>query len=195
MTDFHVEYLQYSVQPHKEFIYKNPPPLRFETEEARFMLAEGILRCEMKLHFSDREEARKAVEPILRSWEAYTDLRQNRGQLRFRFEKWHVVDRSPSPTGAIVVRPSPAIARTSASLGSLHATIDKYPEPPPVYFRLNPDAQTVLQRYQGYGDKHEPLHGMAYFNLTMLERLAGGGKNARKKRPTSGASTLRYLKQ
>lgn len=172
--DFHVVSLQYALQPDEGFSYDNPPPVDFETEQARFHLADGILTCKMKTHFSDAEGAQKAVKPILRAWETYVDLQRNRGQLRFRYERPEIIDRSPKPPGSMSVFLTGNAMATATASASLHLTSNRYPDPPPDYFRLNPDAETVLQRYQGYGDGREPLLSMAYFCLTVLESKAGG---------------------
>lgn len=41
--DLHVVSLRYTLRPDEGFSYENPPPIQFETEEARFFLADGIL--------------------------------------------------------------------------------------------------------------------------------------------------------
>ena len=60
---------------------------------------------------------------------------------------------------------------------SFHITRRQYPDPP-LAFRLNPDAESMWLRYQGYLDGREPLQGMAYFCLTVLEATTGGRKHA-----------------
>jgi hypothetical protein len=155
--------------------YVSAPALEFETEEARFRLAAGELTCEMKTHFSTAEAARTVVEPILRAWEVDADLRSTRGELRFMFDGAEVIDRSPTPPG--VVRGTAitvGVAAVSATgTVSVHVTRGQYPDPPSS-FRLNPDAQSILDRYYGYLDGRERLLGMAYFCLTVLEVNAGG---------------------
>jgi hypothetical protein len=175
--DLHVMSLRYSVQPDERFSYDNPPPIRFESQEARFHLDAGILTCEMKIHCADVDTARKAVEPILRAWETDTDLRQTRGQLRFKFDRPEIIDRSPAPLGTVsgvaAVIVGEAMISATGSV-SFHLTSTAYPEPPPEFFRLNPDAESLLQRYYGYLDRREPLQAMAYFCLTLLTANSGG---------------------
>ena len=43
--------------------------LEFETDEARFRLADAKLCCDMKLHLATVQEARSVLEPVLRAWE------------------------------------------------------------------------------------------------------------------------------
>jgi hypothetical protein len=172
VPELHVESLRYILQPDERFSYDNPPPLEFETAEARFRLANGVLTCEMKIHFSDANAARNVVEPVLRAWEALSDVRYNRGQLRFRFDQPQIVDRSPRPPGSSMMVAMSGSSTFTATL-SFHVTSKKYPEPPRDYFRLNPDAESILQRYRGYLDGREPLQSMTYFCLTIIERGAG----------------------
>lgn len=176
--DLHVVSLRYAVEPDEGFSYNSPPPVSFDTPQARFRLADGSLTCDMKMHFSDVKAARDAVEPILRAWEADSDLRHNRGQLRFKFDAPEVIDRSPTPPGSASLVVSSTLATTMAGSVSVHVASSKYPDPPPEHFRLDPDAETLLDRYYGYLDHREPLPSMAYFCETVLEAKAGGRKKA-----------------
>jgi hypothetical protein len=148
--------------------------LEFETCEARFRLAEGRLTCEMKTHFSTAEAARTVVEPILRSWEVDVDLQSTRDELRFKFDGADIIDCSPTPPGVVrgVAFAAGVAAVAAAGKVSAHGTRDKYPDPPSS-FRLNADAQSLLDRYYRYLDGREQLLPMAYFCLTRLERNAG----------------------
>jgi hypothetical protein len=69
--DLHVVSLRYTLQPEEGFSYENPPTREFETDEAHFRLAEGVLTCGMKMHFPDAASARKVIDPIVQAWEAF----------------------------------------------------------------------------------------------------------------------------
>ena len=130
----------------------------------------------MKVHFSTAHDARAVVDPVLRAWEAEADLRGNRGALRFKFAMANIVDRSPCPPGvvrAVGIDPVTAGATVTAT-GEVvvHVNNASYPEPPSKSFRVNPDAQSILDRYFGYLDGREPLLSMAYFCLTTVENNA-----------------------
>ena len=144
-------------------------------------MAAGELTCEMKTHFSTAEAARAAVEPILRAWECHADLKWSRGELRFKFDGADIIDRSPVPPGTIRgigFAVSPASLVCSAGTVSVRVTRGHYPDPPPSTFRLNPDAQSLLDRYNRYLDGGEPLLNMAYFCLTVLEASAANRADA-----------------
>jgi hypothetical protein len=176
--DLHVVSLQYSLKPSERHSYQNPPPVAFERDVARFSLSEGTLTCEMKTHFSTVPDACAAVDPILRAWEVDSDLRHNRGALRFKFSGADIIERSPCPPG--VVRGNAYITlpglTVSGQLSVLPTTSARYPEPPPDGFLLTPDAKSILDRYYGYLAGREPLLAMAYFCLTVIEVICGGGK-------------------
>lgn len=182
--DLHVASLRYTLRPSEHVSYANPEPLEFETEHARFRLAEGKLSCEMKTHYSKAQEARAVIDPVLRAWEVATDLQRSRGELRFDFEAPDIIDRSPPPAGGgrmLVMAALEGHSTFSATL-SCHVTRVHYPEPPPSTFRLSADAESILLRYEGYLDGREPLPTMAYFCLTVLEAQAGAKARGRRKR-------------
>ena len=172
----HVVSLRYALRSSDRVTYVNPPPVEFETEAARFRLAEGKLACEMKAHFPTAEAARTVVEPVLRAWEVDADLRWNRDELRFVFDVADIIDRTPAPPGVIrgAVYITGTGVLTATGTVSVHVTRGRYPEPPSDAFRLNPDAESVLLRYRGYLDGREPLPAMAYFCRTVL----GPGESA-----------------
>jgi len=180
MADLHVVSLRYALRPNEHVSFTNPLPMEFETDDARFRLAEGTLTCEMKTHFADPAEARRAVEPAIRAWEIDADLRLYQGILKFGFDGADVIDRTPPPTG--VVHGTAYMVGsglvTATGTASVRIGYVAYPAPPPPTFRLNPDAESVLARYQGYRDGREPLQSMAFFCLTLVILRAGRSQRA-----------------
>lgn len=184
--DFHVVFLRYKLRPSDQVTYVSPTPVEFETEEGRFRLAEGKLTCELKSHFSTAKEAQAVVVPVLRAWEVDADLRRTRGELRFEFDGADIIDRSPLPPGVIrghLHALTGEVALSAAGTVSFHLTRVHYPEPPGT-FRLNPDAESILLRYQGYLDGREPLLAMGYFCLTVLFASASSSSASRTTRDT-----------
>jgi hypothetical protein len=181
--DLHVVSLQYALRSSDHCSYVNAPALDFETGEARFRLSGGQWTCEMKTHFATVDAARSAAEPILRAWEVEAELRFSRGELRFAFKGADVVDRTPKPPGTIhgtaYMVQAPAMLSACGTV-SVHVTRNQYPDPPSS-FRLNGDAQIVLDHYNRYLDGHEQLLPMAYFCLTLLEKNAGSRRCAETK--------------
>ena len=72
VPDLHVTKLHYFLVKSETVSYETPAPIDFETDAARFLLADGRLICEMKIHTSSDTEARAAVEPVIRSWRLST---------------------------------------------------------------------------------------------------------------------------
>lgn len=180
--DLHVVRLRYALQPSDRITYVSPAPVGFETADAFFRLAEGNLACDMKTHFPTQDAARAVVEPVLRAWEVDADLRWIQGALRFKFDRAEIIDRSPVPPGDIRVfgtAPAPALLAMGGTV-SVHETRCHYPAPP-CTFRLNPDAESILRRYQDYLGGREPLPSMAYFCLTVFEATASDKNNRRKR--------------
>lgn len=180
VPDFHVVSLRYRLVTSKHVTFVDPPAITFETAEALFRLDRGTLTCEMKGHFSQAADARLIVEPVLRAWEADADLQWNRGEWRFEFENAEVMDRIPAEPGvnrAYVHVTLGAAALWAVGTVSVHVTRGRYPDPPGT-FRLTPDAQSLLTRYEGFRAGREPLLAMCYFCLTVLEANAGGRRQA-----------------
>lgn len=180
--DWHVVCLHYALQSSDRVTYTSPPSVEFEVDEALFRLADGNLTCDMKTHFLTQDAARTVVEPVLRAWEVDADLRWIQGALRFKFNRAEIIDRSPVPPGDIRVyatAPAPELLAIGGTV-SVRETRCHYPAPP-CTFRLNPDAESILLRYQGYLGGCEPLPSMAYFCLTVLEATAGGKGDRRQR--------------
>src|SRR5579871_2314961 len=101
MPDWHVVNLRYVLKPDGGYEYIKAQPMEFERPAAHFRLSSGHLVCEMKKHFTTEDDARAAIEPMLRDWETATDLMQAIGAFRFELAGSYVVDRS-GQKGSIV---------------------------------------------------------------------------------------------
>ena len=178
VPDLHVTKLHYTLVKSDTVSYETPAPIDFETDEARFLLAEGRLTCEMKIHTSAEAEARAAVEPLIRSWEVASDLKGNRGAFRLKYERPEIIDRRPLEPGENRAYIHVGLGALSiAGTAVVHASLNSYPDPPGE-FRLNANAESMWLRYKGYLEGREPLLSMAYFCLTLLEAVAGNRNEA-----------------
>ena len=183
LPDLQVVALNYVVEHGDGISYNSPPPIEFETSACRYRLADGKLRCELIQHFADVGAAREAAEPVLRAWEVSSDIRGRTGDLRFRFDSPEVIDRNPPEPGSIrglAMIALPGAFVTASGMVSFHVTKRAYPEPP-TDFAVNPNVDTLARRYDGYRSGREPLQGMAYFALTVVESMGGGRKSAAKR--------------
>ena len=178
MRDPHVQVMHYAAGSGEGISYLDPEPISFSNHLGTFELGDSKLRITPVEHFSEEEEARRAVEPFLRAWEMEADLNSNVGMIRFTFERAELVDRDPPPPGSPqVIKIKEAITVSVDLSASLQMTHRKYPQPPNT-FRATPEVQHAYRRWIGFRSGKEPLQAMAYFVLTLLESAAGGRKNA-----------------
>lgn len=179
MRDPHVVALCYRLATNQEVEFSNPSPRDWEVEEFRLRLEAGQARVEMKKHYASADEAKRHVEPFLRSWELDTALREGRSEIRFEYVRPEIVDRNPpppSPPGTPVRITATATMNTEATL--VRRIIKRAYPTPPQAFVASPDVETMWYRYEGYQKGREPLGAMAYFCLTLLERKSGGRDDA-----------------
>ena len=185
MNDPHVEYLRYRIETAETLEFDHPPPLEKETDALLLRLAQGMLTVRPKDHLASEEEARGAVEPYLRAWEASEATRRfGRREVRFEFEASRVVDRDPPPAGAPqVLRPKSIPSGEAFGVPTVVSREPRYPEPPES-FVASPEVEFMLGRYEQYLQGREPLLTMAYACLTRLEfgaRHAQGNGGPRQK--------------
>ena len=167
MNDPHVVALNYVVRHNDSIDYSKAVPLRRDEPGFRLTVENKKARFEFKEHHASEEQAKDALEKYIRVWQFDAALKYgNPDAFRLVFEKAEIVDRNPTPGE---VRLSGKLTVTAA-LGTARLTTEvrNYPSPPSDII-LNPDAETMHQRYMGYRAKHEPLQSMAYFCLSMLE--------------------------
>lgn len=143
--------LHYRIEMVSGMTYRDPPPVEVEADEIRLRLADGRLDCTFTTEIGTVKEAQQLVEPILRAWEASSDLCGQRGQLRFKFVG------AKTREGHPVIRPVQAVAwGVSAGMGTVNLRFSCYP-PPPGSFRLTPDVEILLYRLNMHLDGREPL--------------------------------------
>jgi hypothetical protein len=116
----------------------------------------------------------------LKAWEIEADLNSNVGTIRFKFERVELIDRDPSPPGSSHVMHLVGESLQLADSVSVHLTRTKYPQPPKT-FRATPELEHAYRRWIGFRSGKEPLQGMAYWVLTLIESIAGNRKGKREK--------------
>ena len=173
MNDPHVVALFYSIEHDDSIDYSEAQPLHCDDKQFSISVEDQQVRLELKEHYATEDAARKGVECYIRAWELEACLRGKPGEFELRFEHAQIVDRNPPPPTPGVV----GIGPVSLTLGPLtaQATVNKVVQtyPQPAKLRLSPDDPDVLTMYnrlKGYYENREPLAGMAYFCLTMLEK-------------------------
>lgn len=141
-----------------------------------FRLGDGVLTVYLEEDLATADEAKKLVEPFLRTWEVDAELRGQRGEFTFGFKDALVVDLDPR-TGIHHVSASAHLSVDAGGRPSVVLSRASYPAPPSG-FRITPDVETLWSRYQGCLNRQEPLQTMAYMCLTVLGASAGGRNKA-----------------
>ena len=146
MRDPHVQSMHYRIGSGEGISYQDPESMTFSNHLGSFEITGNALSIIPAEHFDEEEEARRAIEPFLRSWEMEADLKMNLGMVRFSFERVEVIDRDPPPPGAPqVIHIKAASMLMFGSSATLHLTCSKYP-PPPNSFRSTPEVEHAYHR-------------------------------------------------
>lgn len=185
MNDPHVNALVFKVEHRSTVAYgDDAPPIEHQEPGFLVRLADGTVRFEFQEHHATKDEALERVRPYIENWEMDASLRGQPGDFRLRFQETEVIDQDPPP-------PTPGAARGFAqgivAVGTLGQAsgmaVKPYYPAPPSGLTLNvdaPDVGTMYRRLSGYYEGHEPLQGMAYFCLTVVEQRFSGPRKAAK---------------
>ena len=167
MNDPHVVALHYRIDHGDAFDYSEAEPLDHEESRFRLRVEDRKVKFELKEHFATEKQAREALAKYIRVWEFDATLKYgNSDAFRLVFEKAEIIDRNSTPGEVRISGRLEIIAPMGSA--TLTTVVCKYPSPPSD-IALNPDAETMHQRYLGYRRGHELLPGVAYFCLSMLE--------------------------
>ena len=173
MRDQHVVSLFFKITLEDGVTFQSTPILKYENDLFSLHLEENILTIKPKLHYASQEEARKEITPFLRAWQLDDALRMGKITFRFEYKDAEIVDLNPSRSGepkAILVGFSDLIA--VADTVTVVVPRLEFPRPSGS-FSTSPDVETLWHRYERYAKGYEPLPGMAYFCLTLLEARGG----------------------
>ena len=178
MNDPHVVALIYGIEHCASVDYEEAEPFVWEEPAFRLEVKDKKARFELKDHYAEESAARKSIEEYIRVWEFDACLNNGPDSFKLRFDKAEVEDRNPTP-GEVSIHASFTSGIPTFSV-SLTRGLPTYPSPP-LDLAISPDVQTMYDRYMSYLQGREPLSGMAFFCLTVLENLAGGRKAAAQK--------------
>ena len=193
MRDPHVVSLHYRLETSPTTSFRNPSPASQETSDFKMLLSDGIATFELTSHYPSEEEARKPVDNFLRAWEFDADLTLGRGEIRFVFEKSHIIDREPPPAGSYQISAKAGSIGLSFAIASAHVSRSNYPFPPHG-IKISPDVQVLWFCYQLYLEEHEQLSSMGYFCLSVIEnKFKGKGRGKVEKEYNIDISVLNKL--
>lgn len=179
MNDPHVQTLRYRLRTYEGFSYKaDADAVTFETSSFKATLEKGVLTVSMKEHYATTGEAMSCVQPDLRSWEIFTGVELGPGNLQFEFDGAEVIDRAPPVGGQFRLHAeSASIGLFLSGKSKCHKVNGQYPSPPTQFIADN-IVETLWRRYERYREGKEPLTGMGYFCLSVIEGDAGGRRQA-----------------
>jgi len=175
MNDPHVVALFYTIEHDKSVNYEKAKPLVYDEPEFRIKIKDKEVCFELKEHYATESEARQSIDKYICIWELDAGLKHGHDYFELKFDRAKIVDRNPTP-GEIEVSATFTTGIPTASF-TLTVAPANYPSPPSG-LSINPDIQTMYDRYMNYRRSHEPLVSMAYFCLTVLESTAKTRKRA-----------------
>ncbi len=178
MNDPHVVALIYGIEHGASVDYEEAEPFVREESAFRLEVKDKKARFELKDHYAEESAARESIKEYIRVWEFDACLNNGPDSFKLRFDESEIEDRNPTP-GKVSIRASFRAGVPTFSV-SVTCRVRKYPSPPSG-LAINPDVQTMYDRYMNYLQGREPLSGLVFFCLTVLENLAGGRKAAARK--------------
>lgn len=176
MNDPHVVVLIYHIEHDNSVNYEKTRPLVRDEPAFRVKVKDEKVYFKLKEHYATESEARKSIKEYIRVWEFDAGLRGDPDDFKLKFDRAKIVDRNPTP-GKISVSATPVRLEVAVSVPAVTKAPSNYPSPPSG-LSIDPDVQTMYDRYMNYFRGHEPLPSMAYFCLTILEYIAKTRKAA-----------------
>lgn len=179
MPDPHVEALYYrfkSLREHDSF----DGAAKLETSLGDFdvVLADGELTARPRVHFADRETARDAFEPLLRSWEEAAFLSGSAHRIKFAYERTEIIDRRADPRSVFAFA-EVALGGAVAFDATIARRNSAYPPPDPAYV-ATPDTEWMTEKLRRVRDGEAELVATAYNMLTRVESFGSGGGSQRR---------------
>lgn len=174
MNDPHVQSLEYklvSLEPNDRFA-EGAPEVKAQLGSFRGELRDSLLNMWPHEHYADEASARADAEPLLRAWEAHSELHRQ-GTIEFQFERASVIDRAPTPG---VLSPATASVRMTLLPATLIAVRPVYPSPAPTGFGESQRLRGLRVRLRGVLAGREKLLPGAYAIQSRLETVFGPGR-------------------
>lgn len=189
MPDPHVEALYYRFKSLNDLdTFERAVPLHGVLGAFDFALESGVLIARPRVHFGDRQSAKSALEPLLRSWELAAFLSPSNNRIRFEYEQSDVVDRRPDG-GDIVIYPDTIQVRAIAFDATVKRDNGRYPEPD-ANFAVTSLTDRLAERLRRVRDREELASAAAYYVLTALELEYGRAARRGQKRRDAAAAGL-----
>ena len=168
MNDPHVAALIYHIEHDNSVNYEKTRPLVLKEREFRVKVKDKKVCFKLKEHYATESKARESVKEYIRIWELDAGLRHGPDFFKLKFDRAKIVDRNPTP-GSVDAGPvkwEVTIPPPTVTVGP-----STYPSPPSG-LSIDPDVQTMYDRYMNHLRGREPLASMAYFCYTIINYIA-----------------------
>ena len=180
MNDPRVVALHYRIEHESSVDYSKAEPVDHEEDGFRIRIEEGRACFVMKDDHPTVDSALEVVNSYICNWELDAALTSKLGEFKLKFARPEIVDRRPTP-GEHRVSAGP-ISWEFTTLVPTVTTGRPYPKPPVgVSLKRNDDVLLMLSRYKDLCNDRDKPTNVAYFCLTMLDKLAGSRAKAPKK--------------
>ena len=180
MNDPHVVALHYRIEHESSVDYSKAEPVDHEEEGFRIRIEEGRACFVMTDHHPTVDSALEVVNSYISNWELDAALKGKPNEFKLKFARPEIMDRRPT-SGEHRVSADSVSWEFTTSVPTVTKGIP-YPKPPiGVSLKRNDDVLLMLGRYEDLCNDRDRLTNVAYFCLTMLEKLAEGRPNATKK--------------
>ena len=154
MNDPHVVALIYDIEHGASVDYEEAEPFIREEPAFRLEVKDKKARFELKGHYAKESAARESIEEYIRVWEFDACLNNGPSSFKLRFDKAEIKDRNPTP-GQVSLYASSMFSDLVSSV-TLTRQLTTYPLPPSG-LAIDPDVQTMHDRYMSYLQGREPL--------------------------------------
>ena len=169
MNDLHVVALIYHIEHDNSVNYEKTRPLVRDEPAFRVKVKDEKVYFKLKEHYATESEARESIKEYIRVWEFDAGLRGDPDDFKLKFDRAKIVDRKPTP-GKISVSATPVRLEVAVSVPAVTKAPSNYPSPSSG-LSIDPDVQTLYDRYMHYRRGHESLPSMAYFCFTTLKNI------------------------
>lgn len=156
-------------------VYESANAVEFDAEEASFHFRNGRLRVRPHRLENSVKRLRRQIEGVLRGWEFQDTLICGFSPPAFAYVDAEIVGEEAS----VQLDPPDKLHHDEADVEEILVTVNHFAHPPQV--RAAPELIAAWQRwYHAKVGIGESMQSATYFVLTVLERAAGGRREAAK---------------
>lgn len=192
MADPHVQALYYRFKSLNDLdMFDKAVPLTGTLGDFDFALDSGMLTARPQSHFGDRDSARDALDPYLRSWEWDAFLSPANHRVEFAYDHADVVDRHPE-AGSVAFAAEFIQVQGFAMNATVKRDNGRYPEPD-ASFSTTPLTDGLAERLRRVRDREAEVPATANYVLTaVVEEYGPGGQSRRARRAAASALSVDF---